>query len=112
MSEDDLEAVAAILEDEVARTILAATNEQPMSVNDLAEQMDTSKSTIYRRIERLEACELVDAQVRPDTDGHHEKVFSATFDRLTVELDNGDYTYHVERTEPMADRLMRFIEQL
>lgn len=83
-----------------------------MTANDLAERIDASKPTIYRRIEQLEACDMLETQVRPDADGHHEKVFSATFDRLTVELDDGDYTYRVERIEPMADRLTRFVEQL
>lgn len=113
MSEDsELEDVAAILEDETARAILAATGEQAMSVNDLAARLDASKPTIYRRIERLEECALVDVHVQPDTAGHHEKVLSATFDRLTVELSDGEFTYRVDRIEPMADRLTRFIEEM
>lgn len=113
MSEEcDLETVAAIIEDECARTILAETSVRAMTVNELADRMDASKPTIYRRIDDLEACGLVAARVRPDDEGHHEKVFTATFDRLTVELDDGTYDYELERTEPMADRLTRFVERL
>lgn len=113
MSEEcDLEDVASILEDECSRTILAETSVEPMSASDLDDRLDASRPTIYRRIEDLEACDMIESRTRPDTEGHHHKVFVATFDRLTVDLSEGEYEYQVERTEAMADRFTRFIEQI
>ena len=110
--ERDLETIAGFLEDETARTILAATSVEPMTVKDLTDHVEASKPTIYRRIERLEDHDLLDAHVQPDRAGHQENVYRATFDRLTVELDDGTYSYRLERTERMADRLARFIGEL
>jgi len=111
MSEEaDLEEIAGFFEDETARAILARTSSEPMTVNELADQLDASKPTIYRRIERLEDYDLITATIRPT--GTQEKVFRATFDRLVVDLEGGTYSYRLERTERMADRLSRFIDQL
>jgi len=113
MSEEgDLETLAGFFEDETARSILAETSSQPMTVNDLADRLDASKPTIYRRIERLEEYNLLTASIRPTEDRTQEKVFRATFDQLVINLEDGTYSYKLERTERMADRLTRFIEQL
>lgn len=110
--EGDLETIAGFLEDETARAILAETSSEAMTVNDLAHRLEASKPTIYRRIDRLESYDLLTASIRPTGDGHQEKVFRATFDRLIVDLEDGTYTHTLERTERMADRLTRFIEDL
>lgn len=113
MSEEgDLETLARFFEDETARTILAETSSQPMTVNELANYLEASKPTIYRRIEQLEEHDLVTASIQPVEDGPQEKVFRATFDRLIIELEEGTYSYQLKRTERMADRLSRFIEDL
>jgi len=113
MSEErDLETIAGFLEDTTARLILAKTSSEPMTVNELADHIDASKPTIYRRVERLEEYDLLTVSIRPTSGNHQEKVFAATFDRLTVDLEDGDYSYQLDRTERMADRLTRFIEQL
>jgi predicted transcriptional regulator len=110
--EGDLETIAGLLEDETARRILAKTSSEPMTVNELATHLDASKPTIYRRIEQLQNHDLVSATIRPTDAGPQEKVFRATFDRLVVSLDDGTYSYDIERTERMADRLRRFVDQL
>ncbi len=113
MSEEcDVEEVAAVLEDECARTILASTSERPMSVEDLHERCDASKPTIYRRIEDLRDCDMLAARTRPDEGGHHYEVYSARLDRVTVELADGEFDLHVERTEDMSDRFTRLIEEM
>lgn len=113
MSEErDLETIAGFLEDNTARLILAKTSSEPMTVNELADHIDASKPTIYRRVERLEEYDLLTVSIRPTSGNHQEKVFAATFDRLTIDLEDGEYSYQLERTERMADRLTRFIEQL
>jgi predicted transcriptional regulator len=107
----DLETLAGFIEDDTARTILAETSSQPMTVNELADHVDASRPTIYRRIDQLEEYDLLTASIRP-TGSHQEKVYRATFDRLILSLEDGTYSYQIERTERMADRLTRFIEQL
>ena len=112
VSEDDLDEVAAIIEDDVMRAILAETSVKPMSVNELAERVDASKPTIYRRLQTLEELDVIEGRTRLDEAGDHYDVYAATFHRLTVELNDGEYDFHIERSEPMADRFTRFIEQM
>jgi DNA-binding transcriptional ArsR family regulator len=109
----DLSAVAGLLDDECARSILAATSNEPMSAKRLSERCDASKPTIYRRIERLEDAELLVEQTRPDPDGNHYSVYAANLKRVTVELADGEFSLRVEREgTDAADRLTSMWEGL
>jgi DNA-binding transcriptional ArsR family regulator len=112
--ECDLEDVAALLEDETVRTILTATSVEPMSASSLSERCGVSEPTIYRRLEDLRDCELVEERTEPDLDsGHHTKVYAPRLERLTVTLVEGQLDFELERrTETMADRFTDLVEQM
>lgn len=113
MSEDcDLEAVAAILDDEVARRILTETSTRPMSANELSDCCDVSTPTVYRRLEDLKRCDLVEESTRPDPDGHHHHVYRARLDRITIDLVDGRLEVSIDREEDIADRFTRLIEDI
>ena len=65
--------VFALLDDEYTRSLLSATSHQPMTAPELCEQCNMSKSTVYRRLNKLEECSLVKAAYIPDPDGHQKK---------------------------------------
>jgi len=65
-ADPDIETLAGLLEDETVRVILTETSDQPMSASTLEQRCDVSGPTIYRRLERLQACDLVVEQTRPD----------------------------------------------
>lgn len=107
----DIEDIAALLEDATVRTILTETSVEPMSATTLSERCDASEPTIYRRLEDLRECDLIEERTRPDlSGGHHHKVYSPTLERVTVELQDGDLTLTLDRREDMADRFTRLIE--
>lgn len=112
MSEDaDIEAIAALLEDETARTILTETSREPMSATTLAERCDVSKPTVYRRLEDLRRCDLLVETTKPDpSGGHHHTMYSTTLDRIVVEVEDASLTLQIDRRETMADRFTRLIE--
>lgn len=114
MSEDpDLETVVALLDDEYAREILTATSSESMTAKELSERCDVSLPTVYRRVERLEAADLVREQTRPRPDGHHDTLYAANLDRFSVELRDGELAFELERRgEDVADRLTRMWEEL
>lgn len=113
MDEDrDLAPVAALLADDCARTILEETAATPHSVAELDERCGASRPTIYRRLEQLEAQDLVDVQTRPDDAGHHYKVYRAALDRVVVELTDDGFELRLARRDRMADRFTRFVEDL
>ncbi|MFP9193934.1 helix-turn-helix domain-containing protein [Natrialbaceae archaeon A-CW1-1] len=109
--EDEIERLAAVLEDSTARTILTETSQEPMSATTLSERCGVSEPTIYRRLEELRESDLLIERTKLDTDGgHHRTMYATNFERLTVELRDGQLALHVDRREDPADRFTRLIE--
>lgn len=112
-TETDTAAIAAVLDDEYARAILAATSVEPMSANTLSETCDASLQTIYRRVDDLKRHELLTERLQVDPDGNHYAVYTARLEAVTVRLEDGAFTVEVTRTKPdVADRFTRFVENL
>nr|WP_241430061.1 winged helix-turn-helix domain-containing protein [Halococcus saccharolyticus] len=109
---DDLGAMTSLLDDEYARTILEAARDEPLSADELSDACEASSSTVYRRIERLQAQNLLDDHQRLDPDGHHHKVYSTRVERVTVELRDDGFACTVDRGggEDAADRFTRLYE--
>ena len=106
--EPSLETVVGLLDDEYARSILAATRTEPMSATELADHCDASLSTISRRLESLENAGLVRERTRPRPDGHHDTIYAATLAEVRVSLDLEGFECSVRRrNEDAADRLRR-----
>jgi DNA-binding transcriptional ArsR family regulator len=110
---DDGDEVLSLLDDEYARAILIETSREPMSAEALTERCDASPPTIYRRIDRLDEHDLVEAEQELDPDGHHYKTYRARMERVSVELDDGQLVVDVQRAdETAADRFTRLYEEL
>ena len=100
VSEDpSLETVVGLLDDEYARTILTAVSTEHMSASELADHCDCSLPTAYRRLERLESAGLVTERTRPRTDGHHDAVYAATLDEVSIRLRQGRLELALERRD-------------
>lgn len=95
VSDDDLATVVGLLDDEHARTILRATSVKPRTASELAEECDASRQTVYRRLGPLEDAGLVAGRSQLREDGHHDTVYRATFDSLSVALRDGDFEFDV-----------------
>jgi predicted transcriptional regulator len=104
----DLSTLVSLLDDEHVRTILAETSADPLSAAELAERCGVSDSAIYRRVDRLEAADLLDERTRPRSDGHHESVYVATLETFELTIRDGELSWTIERTETdVADELTR-----
>lgn len=112
MSEDDeIERLAAVLEDPTARTILTEASREPVSATTLSERCDVSEPTIYRRLDDLRECDLLVERTKLDPDGgHHRTMYSTNLERITVELRDGELALQVQRREDPADRFTRLVE--
>ena len=100
MSEDPaLGELLDVLSDEYARDILAATSIRPMSAQQLADECEMSKPTVYRRVERLQAYGLLDEQTKVRTSNNHYSVYTATLSEVSIELDTGSFEAAVTRTD-------------
>ena len=87
----DEEELLALIEDEYARAILAKLTTEPMSASELCKTCDMSDPTAYRRLDRLQAVDLVDEQQALDPDDHHHKRYVAVVDEVTVSFEDGEY---------------------
>ena len=112
MDEEHLAAIASLIEDEYARSILRHTSEQPLSANELMDRCDASKATTYRRIDRLREHDLLESYQEYDPDGHHYEVYAATLEELSVRLDDGEFVVDLDRTSDPADRMTDLLNQL
>jgi len=112
MDEDEDE-VLALLEDKYARAILAELTTEPMSASELCTSCDMSDPTAYRRLERLEAADLVTDQQVVDSDGNHFKRYATTIKDVTVTFADGAYDVTITRssTDP-SDRFTDLFEGL
>lgn len=103
----DIDTVAGLLADGDTRSILEAVAEEPSAAAELAELVDVSRKTVYRRLDRLHGAGLVSKHTRPRADGHHETVYTATFEGVHVELTDEGLICRVETGADPADELTK-----
>ncbi|WP_458206471.1 helix-turn-helix domain-containing protein [Haladaptatus sp. NG-SE-30] len=101
-----------LLDDEYARAILTKTSEQPMSAQTLSTECDASLPTIYRRLNDLEASELVEKYTRPEPDGNHRAVYEAAIGHVEIDIEDGVLDVQVSEREDAADRFTRVWEDM
>lgn len=102
--------VVDLVSDDYAWAILEATRTEAKSADDLSEICDADPSTIYRRIERLEAADLLAAEQQLDPDGHHYKTYRARLAAVELTLEDDGFSVEVERRESPADKFTRLYE--
>jgi predicted transcriptional regulator len=105
--EDRSDEFLELLGEERVRRILAATSREPMSAKALSDECDVALSTIYRRVEDMEAHGLLVEGTRIESDGSHHSVYEANVDHLDVEIDDGSIIVSVHVREDAAQRFSR-----
>jgi len=110
--DEDVREIASLLADECTQTILIETATEPMSAEELSDVSDVSPQTVYRRLEALAEHDLITEDLQPDSEGHHYKVYTATLDRVVVDLTSDGFELTLSRRDRMADRFTRFIDEV
>jgi len=86
-----------------------------MTAPELSSQCEMSKSTVYRRLNKLEEYDLVAAVHVPGPDGNHKKQYEAQLDELVVSLSDGEFELNLQtttRTQEFADAFTNLWEGL
>ena len=96
--------VLDVIADEYALNILTETEQEAKSAKDLTETCDASETTVYRRIERLKSHGLIKERLEIDRNGHHRKLYNATLEGLSINVEDGSVTVTVETQDDVADR--------
>ena len=113
MSDGDMqdpEALADLLGDDCARTILVEAKGESLPAAELSEIADVSEPTVYRRLERLREYDLVTEEIQPVTDGKNYKLYRTNLEGIKLDLSEDGFDITVSRRERMADRFTRFVE--
>jgi predicted transcriptional regulator len=77
-----------VISDTYAQQILLALVDCPTPAATLAEELDASRPTIYRRLNSLESAGLIESTVALDADGHHRKRFHVVVDSANLRFDS------------------------
>jgi predicted transcriptional regulator len=92
------ESLLELLDDDHARAVLAAIATSEKSAPTLTDELDSSRATVYRRLNSLEDAGLVTSRLRVTPGDGHCQVYRATLDRVTVSLDADGLSVDLETT--------------
>jgi predicted ArsR family transcriptional regulator len=106
----DPEALADLLGDECARTILIEAKKEPRSAAELSDRAGVSEPTVYRRLDRLSEYDLIAGDIQPVTDGKNYKLYRTRLEGIELDLREDGFEITVSRRDRMADRFARFVE--
>ncbi|WP_265112152.1 ArsR/SmtB family transcription factor [Halosolutus halophilus] len=110
--ESSIEDILDMIGDEHARTVLASISREPCSAKELAERLDLSQPTIYRRLELLEDYDLIKHRTLVADDGNHYKEFQSNFNSTVISLEDDEYDVRIFREENLPDRFTQLWDEL
>jgi len=110
--ERSIEEILDTIGDQHARTLLAAISRQPRSAKELASESGLSLPTVYRRLELLQAHDLVIERTAIADDGNHYKTYECNFDSTVIQLDDDEYKVRIYRRENLPDRFTQLWDEL
>lgn len=89
--------------DPIARATLVVANDRSVSVKEIAETLDVSNPTIYRRIDPLVDANLLAERRRIDTDGNQHKEYETILDEAKFSIDGDSYTVDIQVDQDLTD---------
>lgn len=98
--------------DRDALAILTELRAEPLSAKAVAEKADVSLKTAYRRLDALEAADLVEARTMPDEQGNHYTAYRTVPSAVVLEFDFEDGTVDADRKDDDVTRFMSLWEGL
>jgi DNA-binding transcriptional ArsR family regulator len=106
-------AVLDTLGDEISLQLLAALKDTPQSVATLAQTVEVSQPTVYRRLEDLKDQNLVTTTDCVGEDGNHYTVYKTTFEKTVIRLEaNGEYTVSLRSNGNLSDNFSHLWTEL
>lgn len=92
-----------VLGDESARRIVALASERPRTAEELADNLAVSQPTVYRRLDVLEAHDLVREERFVDEDDHPRKRYRTTLESAEFDVRDGEFVITVTLTNDPTD---------
>lgn len=98
--------------DRYARNVLAQICDRAYSAQEIAQHLDYSKNTVYRRINTLKEHGLVETQTKIVEDGNHYQVHEAAFDSVVVSVVDEEYDVEIYRGDELPDQFASLWDDL
>lgn len=89
--------------DRVARAILVLSSQEARSASEIADQLNVSEPTIYRRIDELVGSDLLREHHRIGGDGNQYKIYETILDEVTFSIEDDGYTVDLQVKQDIAD---------
>jgi response regulator of citrate/malate metabolism len=86
----DVERFLEVITGKYVRDILTALVDRPTAAATLAEELDASRPTVYRRLNSLNSAGLIKSAVAPDPDGDYRKRFHVLVDSTNLTFSSSD----------------------
>ncbi|MDY6819215.1 MAG: helix-turn-helix domain-containing protein [Halobacteriales archaeon] len=96
------DSIFALLTDEIARDILPAVYDEPASASELADQLDVSLPTIYRRINALTEYDLLTRQLATDPAGNQYHQYKTTLHQCILTVEDGEVQIQLKGRSDIA----------
>lgn len=93
-----------------ARRILRAISSEALSAKEIGERLELSLPTVYRRLDTLESCDLVEARILVAENGNHYKVFECDFESTVVTLNDEQFDAEVYHSGALPERFSNLWE--
>lgn len=110
--EDSPEQLLDLFGEDLTRQILLLTSDAPMSADDLADELDVSRPTVYRHVNDLVQYEILHEDLETDPNGHHYRTFELALNEISFMIDDGQLTITVEMDESLVDKFDGFLSGL
>ncbi|RQG92381.1 winged helix-turn-helix domain-containing protein [Natrarchaeobius chitinivorans] len=110
--ETPIEEILNTIGDEHARTVLASVSRKSGSAKELADRLDLSQPTIYRRLDVLQEHDLIKERTLVADDGNHYKEYRCNFDSTVISLEDDEYDVRIFRKENLPDRFTQLWDEL
>ena len=108
-----VEEILDTMGDTYARQILATLSERSHPAKELAEICDISLPTVYRRLDQLEAHDLVTSHTEVDEDGNEFKLYDCNFQSTVISLDDEyEYDVRIYRRQSLPGRFSQLWDEL
>jgi Fe2+ or Zn2+ uptake regulation protein len=93
---------------ERARQILVLASVEAVSAEEIADRLDTSLPTVYRRVNAMVEYDLLEEDTQVDADGHHYATYETKLQELCVEIEEGGFTIDIEYRRDLVDKFGDF----
>lgn len=87
----DIEKLLNLISDPDCRLILSAANEHPVDALELEEMTNIPRSTVYRKVDKLEETPLLEEFTAIDSAGHHSQKYRCQVDELRMHFKSNDH---------------------